>query len=111
MEKSDHVKPSTTMVNTGVNGAIDYQNYEIDKFEIKNKEWDSVNDNVSIEVDGKDKNLGVYYIPFPKEGEIPMIIAVDTSVTWMFERNGVPNSWITNPPVDENPQPNPGGSR
>ena len=94
-KKSDHVKPSTTMVNTGRDGAINY-NKEIDKFDIVNKDWDSVHDNISIEVDGRDKNLGVYYIPFPKDGEIPMILATDVSVNWMHERDGVPEKWIDN---------------
>ena len=47
-------------------------------------------------MDGRGKNLGVYDIPFPRKGEIPMIIAVDTSVNWMHERNGVPKTWIDN---------------
>ena len=105
-KKSDHVKPSTTMVNTGRDGAINY-NKEIDKFDIVNKDWDSVHDNVSIEVDGRDKSLGVYYISFPKEGVIPMIIAVDTSVNWMHERDGVPEKWIQNTPTTPTTPSNP----
>ena len=105
-KKSDHVKPSTTMVNTGRDGAINY-NKEIDKFYIVNKDWDSVHDNVSIEVDGRDKSLGVYYISFPKEGVIPMIIAVDTSVNWMHERDGVPEKWIQNTPTTPTTPSNP----
>ena len=103
--KSQHVTPVTEMKNTGWDGAINYNGQIGDKFDIKNMEWDSVNDNISIEVEGKDGYSGVHYIPFPKEGEIPMIIAVDTSVNWMYERNSVPDSWISN-----SPQPNPGGS-
>ena len=105
-KKSDHVKPSTTMVNTGRDGAINY-NKEIDKFDIVNKDWDSVHDNISIEVDGRDKSLGVYYISFPKEGVIPMIIAVDTSVNWMHERDGVPEKWIQNTPTTPSTPSNP----
>ena len=96
--KSQHVTPVTEMKNTGWDGAINYNGQIGDKFDIKNMEWDSVNDNISIEVEGKDGYSGVHYIPFPKEGEIPMIIAVDTSVNWMYERNSVPNSWISNNP-------------
>ena len=105
--KSQHVTPVTTMVNTGLDGAINYNGQIGEKFDIINKDWDSAQDNISIEVDGRDGYTGVYYIPFPKEGEIPMIIAVDTSVNWMHERNSVPDKWISNSPV----QPNPGGSR
>ena len=95
--KSDHVDPVTTMVNTGVDGAINY-GAVIDQFNINNKDWDAAKDNISIEVEGKDGYTGVYYIPFPKDGEIPMIIAVDPSVNWMHERNGVPKKWISNNP-------------
>ena len=94
--KSQHVDPVTTMVNTGRNGAIDYQNKIIDQFDIVNKDWDSANNNIKIEVDGRGKNLGVYTITFPRKGEIPMILAVDPSVNWMHERDGVPESWIDN---------------
>ena len=99
--KSDHVDPVTTMVNTGVDGAINYNGQIGEKFDIINKDWDSARDNISIEVEGKDGYNGVYYIPFPKEGDIPMIIAVDTSVKWMHERNGVPDTWISNSPTNE----------
>ena len=99
--KSDHVDPVTTMVNTGVDGAINYNGQIGEKFYIINKDWDSVRDNISIEVEGKDGYNGVYYIPFPKEGDIPMIIAVDPSVNWMHERNGVPDKWISNSPTNE----------
>ena len=94
--KSQHVDPVTTMVNTGRDGAINYVDKIIDKFDIENMDWDSANNNIKIEVDGRGKNLGVYNIPFPKKGEIPMILAVDPSVNWMLERDGVPKSWIDN---------------
>ena len=96
--KSQHVTPVTEMKNTGWDGAINYNGQIGDKFDIINMDWDSSKDNISIEVEGKDGYSGVHYIPFPKEGEIPMIIAVDTSVNWMYERNSVPNSWISNSP-------------
>ena len=99
--KSQHVTPVTEMKNTGWDGAINYNGQIGDKFDIINMDWDSSKDNISIEVEGKDGYSGVHYIPFPKEGEIPMIIAVDTSVNWMYERNSVPNSWISNNPDDE----------
>ena len=99
--KSQHVDPVTTMVNTGVDGAINYNGQIGEKFDIINKDWDSVRDNISIEVEGKDGYSGVHYIPFPKEGDIPMIIAVDTSVNWMHERDGVPDKWISNSPTNE----------
>ena len=96
--KSQHVTPVTEMKNTGWDGAINYNGQIGDKFDIINMDWDSSKDNISIEVEGKDGYSGVHYIPFPKKGEIPMIIAVDASVNWMYERNSVPNSWISNNP-------------
>lgn len=99
--KSQHVTPVTEMKNTGWDGAINYNGQIGDKFDIINMDWDSSKDNISIEVEGKDGYSGVHYIPFPKKGEIPMIIAVDTSVNWMYERNSVPDSWISNNPDDE----------
>ena len=73
--KSEHVDPVTEMLNTGVNEPINYQRI-IDEFVIKKKDYDMTSDNITIEVDGRGKNAGVQYITFPKEGEVPMIIAV-----------------------------------
>jgi hypothetical protein len=32
-------------------------------------------------------------IPFPKKGEVPMIIAFDTFYAWMTERESLRNDW------------------
>ena len=100
-KKSEHMSASQ-MRNTGWGGSsIDY-NAVIGEFKITNLDWDYDNNNVSIEVDGRGHNSGVQTIKFPRNGEIPKIIAVDNDKFWMKERDGVPDSWVL--------QPNPGGS-
>lgn len=60
--------------------------------------WKAEENNISVTVLQKD-NDGVQSvnIPFPKAGEVPMIIAVDPSQTWMPERQSIPESWFTVP--------------
>ena len=100
-KKSEHMSASQ-MRNTGWGGStIDY-NAVIGEFKITNLDWDYDNNNVSIEVDCRGHNSGVQTIKFPRNGEIPKIIAVDNDKFWMKERDGVPDSWVL--------QPNPGGS-
>lgn len=91
-KKSEHMSASQ-MRNTGWGGStIDY-NLVIDEFKITNMDWDYDNNNVSIEVDGRGHNSGVQTIKFPRNGEIPKIIAVDKTRNWMVERQGVPDDW------------------
>lgn len=54
--------------------------------------WDSNTNNVIVTVSGFE-NDGVKTIKFPKIGDIPLIIAVDTNVKWMEERVAIPNEW------------------
>ena len=89
--KSEHMSASE-MRNTK-KGSINYDAV-IGEFKITNLDWDyGGNSNVSIEVDGRGHNAGVQTIQFPKDGEIPKIIAVDNTWTWMNERESVPDSW------------------
>jgi len=53
--------------------------------------WDENTNNVSVTVNSQDGTI--MNIPFPKEGEAPMIIATDTTVPWMSERISIPESW------------------
>lgn len=92
--KSEHLTPFDQMMNTGIDKAIDY-NAVLDQFNIENKDWNPESNNISITVDGRGGNAGVQVIPFPKEGEIPMIIAVDPTWNWMSERQSVPADWFT----------------
>lgn len=65
--------------------------------------WIPDDNNISVEV-VKDVETSVkndhvaYTIPFPKTGEVPMIVAVDPTdeYIWMIERIGVPQKWIKN---------------
>ena len=105
--KSDHVTPVTKMVNTGLDGPINFE-AKIDEFKITKKDWDyEKNSNVSITVDGRGDNQGVVYtIQFPKDGEIPKIIAVNKSEKWMYERQEVPDDWIKDDTNNQNNQNN-----
>lgn len=82
------------MLNTGRNGAIDYDAV-LDKFEVKG--WNPGTNNVSVSVVGNNGFEGVKTITFPKQGEAPMILAVDPEVKWMKERVSIPTSWFTTP--------------
>ena len=92
--KSEHLTPSDKMWNTGWNGENINYSAVLDRFDIKKKDWIPSANNISITVDGRGTNSGVQLIPFPKEGDIPMIIAVDKDVNWMVERQSIPGSWI-----------------
>lgn len=85
--KSENNFDVKTMYNT--QGDIDY-NKELAVFEVTG--WDYDANNIGIRVMGKDGQL--FDIQFPKEGEAPMMIAVDPTQKWMGERNSVPNTWF-----------------
>lgn len=54
--------------------------------------WDPVKNNISIKV--RDKKGGVHATVFPKDGEVPQIIAVKPSVQWMQERVSITKDWF-----------------
>jgi hypothetical protein len=93
--KKARLSPVETMRNTGwgEGATIDYDAV-LDRFDITNKDWKPAENNITVVVDGRGRNLGVQTITFPKEGTIPMIIAVDKTVRWMVERQSVPGGWI-----------------
>ena len=74
------------MLNTGRDGEINYEK-ELDTFKVEG--WNPDNNNISVTVEGNPND-----IIFPKEGDAPMIIAVDPTTPWMFERTPVPESWF-----------------
>lgn len=74
------------MLNTGVGDAVDYSKSLAD-FGVTG--WDAGNNNVSVEVTGKDGYKWV--LKFPETGEVPFIIATADGKEWMNERVGVPN--------------------
>ena len=85
--KSEHLAPASQMRNTS--GSINY-NAVLDRFIIEGNDWNPAANNITITVEGRGINEGVQEIQFPKRGEIPMIIAVDKEIRWMYERQGVP---------------------
>ncbi len=56
--------------------------------------WNPDLNKISIKV-VQNNSQGVFTIVFPKQGEAPMIIAVDPEQGWMSERTSVPASWFT----------------
>ena len=96
--KKARMSPVTEMRNTGWGGtSIDY-NAVLDQFEITNKDWNPKDNNITVVVDGRGINKGVQEIRFPKDGEIPLVIATDATpeYNWMIERESVPDKWIKN---------------
>ena len=75
------------MLNTGRDGEINYDK-ELDTFKVEG--WDPDNNNISVTVEGNPND-----ITFPETGKAPMIIAVDPTTNWMFERTPAPKSWFT----------------
>ena len=71
----------TTMYNTTA-GSINY-NEELAVFDVTG--WDPDANNITVTVKNKDSETPVV-IPFPKKGEVPMIIALNPEIQWMNER-------------------------
>lgn len=58
--------------------------------------WDPNENNIicaSKHEDNKSGNVRTLEVKFPKEGEVPMIIATKTTQNWMPERESIPESW------------------
>ena len=82
---------SAEMLNTKA-GEVSY-NKVLDEFDVTG--WDPKTNNVSVSVVGKGGDNGVQTVVFPKKCEAPMIIAVNETENWMYERTSVPTSWFT----------------
>lgn len=74
------------MLNTGVGDAVDYSKNLAD-FGVTG--WIPSQNNVSVEVTGKDGYKWV--LNFPEVGKVPFIVATADGKEWMNERVGVPN--------------------
>ena len=61
------------------------------EFEVKG--WKPADNNVTVSVVSKENNGVITVIPFPKKGEVPMIIALDTFYAWMPEQESLPKDW------------------
>ena len=90
--KSDHFD-KTQMLNTGRDGAINY-NRELDSFELtKEIVWDAANNNIKVSVETRGNSGQVQTIVFPRAGDAPKIIAFDKATEWKKEREEVPRGW------------------
>lgn len=80
----------TTMYNTedGYNPTKSYAEFDVSG-------WNPSTNNISAEVKSLVGDDVIIKIPFPKEGEVPMIIAVNTYVDWQNERESLPKDWWT----------------
>lgn len=65
---------------------------ELARFDVTG--WDADANNISVTVRNQ-RSTVPQVIPFPKRGEVPMIIAMPTSTNWMEERVSIPESWFT----------------
>ena len=107
--KSEHCE-AFTPYNADGGSYTDTKLADLDKlYEFDVTGWDPDANNISVTVKKRDKtqNEGVSVtIPFPKEGEVPMMIAVDptfsfldaetqTNYFWMPERVSIPASYFT----------------
>lgn len=86
---------TTTMYNT--QGTINYNEVYGESFAVD--DWNPDENNITIEVvkQGPTTNNSVYTVKFPKEGEAPMIIAVDPVRKWMNEQTSVLRDWWYDP--------------
>jgi hypothetical protein len=55
--------------------------------------WDADNNNISVKVKTLVSDNVIIEIPFPKKGEVPMIIAFPAVTDWQAERVSLPESW------------------
>ena len=85
--KSKELPNYQAMFNTGRDGEINYDK-ELSTIEVEG--CNPTKNDISVKVAGKDNAIS-----FPEPGKAPMIIAVDPTTPWMFERTPVPESWFT----------------
>jgi hypothetical protein len=80
------------MINTGADGKAIDTGMEIAKFTVSG--WDPTrNDQVSVKVQDKD---GFSFITeFPKNGEIPLMVAFSVAKPWKAERQPITAAWLT----------------
>lgn len=63
----------------------------LDEFDVTG--WNPAENNITVSVVSKENNGVITVIPFPKKGEVPMIIALDTFYAWMTEKESLPKDW------------------
>lgn len=55
--------------------------------------WEPENNNITVTVGSVTNDGVIIKIPFPRVGEVPMIIALDTFVDWQKEKDTLPKDW------------------
>ena len=90
--KSEHIN-SKEMWNTGWNGASINYTAVLDK-PFKVEGFKAGQNNISVAVVDNGTSGQVKTITFPKQGEAPMMLAVDASTNWMIERKSIPDTWF-----------------
>ena len=55
--------------------------------------WDPSTNNITVTVESVSNEDVIITIPFPRVGEVPMIIALDTFVDWQKEKQTLPTDW------------------
>jgi hypothetical protein len=80
------------MIHTGADGkAIDY-GMIFDSFKISG--WDPT-DNSKVSVQVEDKNGFKFIEAFPKNGDIPLMVAFSVAKPWKAERQPITAAWLT----------------
>lgn len=88
-KKGSQVTVNGALVNTDQKTMYNTEapNYELMLAEFAVSGWDFVANNISVAVESNDNKSIIQVIPFPREGEAPMIIAFDPITThWNVER-------------------------
>jgi hypothetical protein len=81
-----------TMYNT--QGNIEYDKV-LARFPVTG--WNPNANNISVEVKSNVSENVIIKIPFPKKGEVPMILAFKTVTNWQTERESLPEGWWFTP--------------
>ena len=81
-----------TMYNT--QGTIEYDKV-LAEFPVTG--WNPNANNISVEVKSNVSENVIIKIPFPKKGEVPMILAFKTVTNWQTERESLPDNWYVVP--------------
>lgn len=80
------------MYNT--QGTIDYDKV-LAEFPVTG--WNPDTNNISVKVKNSVSGNVIIEIPFPKKGEVPMIVAFPAVTNWQSERVSLPDDWYTIP--------------
>jgi hypothetical protein len=81
-----------TMYNT--QGTIEYDKV-LARFPVTG--WNPETNNIKVKVkSGASENV-IIEIPFPKKGDVPMILAFPAVTNWQAERESLPEGWYTIP--------------